>query len=62
MVSVVLTNYATPQLRERCINLGANRVFDKSDEFEPFLQYCVRLANEKSTLMRRFPTSKSAQD
>ncbi|MET0543961.1 MAG: response regulator, partial [Variovorax sp.] len=27
---VVLTNYATADIRERCIKLGANAVFDKS--------------------------------
>jgi hypothetical protein len=42
---VVLTNYATAQMREHCIKLGANRVFDKSNEFEAFLEYCARLAN-----------------
>jgi CheY-like chemotaxis protein len=41
---VVLTNYATPQIREHCLRLGANRVFDKSNEFGPFLDYCARLA------------------
>lgn len=31
---VVLTNYATPQYRERCLQLGARAFFDKSFEFD----------------------------
>lgn len=30
---IVLTNYSTPDVRERCLNLGADCVFDKSREF-----------------------------
>ena len=37
---VVLTNYATTDIRERCIKLGANAVFDKSNELDAFLAYC----------------------
>jgi DNA-binding NarL/FixJ family response regulator len=40
---VVLTNYATPIIRERCLALGADAVFDKSVEFEAFTRY----ANEE---------------
>jgi DNA-binding NarL/FixJ family response regulator len=29
---VVLTNYASPAVRERCSKLGASRIFDKSTE------------------------------
>jgi len=31
---VVLTNYATPQYRRRCLALGASFFLDKSHEFE----------------------------
>jgi DNA-binding NarL/FixJ family response regulator len=31
---VVLTNYATPQYRQRCLADGADFFFDKSHEFE----------------------------
>lgn len=41
---VVLTNYATPEMRSRCHELGADRVFDKSAELEEMLQYCGALA------------------
>ena len=37
---VVLTNYATPDIRERCKELGADRVFDKSSELEELIAYC----------------------
>jgi DNA-binding NarL/FixJ family response regulator len=41
---VVLTNYATPDMRKRCLDLGADKVFDKSDEIDALIQYCCRLA------------------
>ena len=41
---VVLTNYATPDMRARCQALGAHRVFDKSTDLDELLGYCTRLA------------------
>ena len=41
---VVLTNYATPSMRLKCLNLGADRVFDKSNEIDALLAYCNALA------------------
>jgi len=41
---VVLTNYATPDMRQKCLELGADRVFDKSHEIDGLIQYCGRLA------------------
>ena len=40
---VVLTNYASPDMREACRALGADRVFDKSSELDELLNYCDRL-------------------
>ena len=37
---VVLTNYATDDMRERCMALGADAVFDKSNEIDAFIEYC----------------------
>lgn len=37
---VVLTNYATHPIRERCLALGADVVFDKSTDLEGFFAYC----------------------
>ena len=41
---VVLTNYATREIRLKCLALGASRVFDKSNEIDALMQYCERLA------------------
>lgn len=41
---VVLSNYASPEMRHTCLGLGADRVFDKSTEIEALLHYCVGLA------------------
>jgi DNA-binding NarL/FixJ family response regulator len=41
---VVLSNYATSDIRRRCLALGADRVFDKSTEIEALISYCSRLA------------------
>jgi DNA-binding NarL/FixJ family response regulator len=37
---VMLTNYATPLVREHCLALGARRVFDKSSDIEALVAYC----------------------
>jgi DNA-binding NarL/FixJ family response regulator len=41
---VVLSNYATKDIRRKCLELGADRVFDKSDEIDALILYCGRLA------------------
>jgi DNA-binding NarL/FixJ family response regulator len=38
---VVLSNYATPDIRRRSLELGANAVFDQSSELEEFFAYCL---------------------
>lgn len=40
---VVLSNYATPDMRRRCLELGADRVFDKSSDIDALLAYCDEL-------------------
>lgn len=40
----VLTNYATADVRRRCLDLGADEVFDKSTELEPFFDRCVQVS------------------
>jgi DNA-binding NarL/FixJ family response regulator len=37
---VVLTNYPTAEIRRRCLELGADGVFDKSVELEAFFDLC----------------------
>ena len=41
---VVLSNYATKDMRRKCLELGADRVFDKSNEIDALIHYCDRLA------------------
>lgn len=36
---VVLSNYATQEMRKRCLIEGADAVFDKSQELDEFLAY-----------------------
>lgn len=42
---VVLTNYATTDMRRKCLELGAGRVFDKSNEIDALIDYCDTLAD-----------------
>jgi CheY-like chemotaxis protein len=46
---IILTNYATSELRSRCAKLGADRVFDKSGELESLITYCGRIADGSTT-------------
>lgn len=41
---VVLSNYATQDIRRKCLELGADRVFDKSNEIDALIVYCSQLA------------------
>lgn len=41
---VVLSNYATPEMRRKCLALGADRLFDKSTELDALMLFCDRLA------------------
>ena len=38
---VVLSNYATPDVRVRCAQLGVDAVFDKSNEIDALVDYCI---------------------
>ncbi|QHE83985.1 response regulator [Hydrogenophaga sp. BPS33] len=49
MRRVVLTNYATADIRQRCAALGADRVFDKSSELEDLITYCSRISDGTAT-------------
>lgn len=42
---VVLSNYATPDMRARSKALGADAFFDKSAEIEQLLDYCEKLSH-----------------
>ena len=40
---VVLTNYATPDIRVRCHQLGVDAVFDKSNDIEALIDFCLEM-------------------
>lgn len=40
---VVLSNYATADIRQRCAQLGVDAVFDKSNEIDALVEYCLEL-------------------
>ena len=42
---VVLSNYATKDIRRKCLELGADCVFDKSNEIDALILYCDALAD-----------------
>ena len=44
---VVLTNYATSDIRRRCAELGSDAVFDKSNELDELLDYCMHATSRK---------------
>ena len=44
---VVLSNYATQDMRRKCHDMGADRVFDKSNEIDALLLYCTQLAADE---------------
>lgn len=46
---VVFSNYAAPDMRRKCLELGADRVFDKSDDIDALIQYCIRYAAGESS-------------
>jgi DNA-binding NarL/FixJ family response regulator len=44
-ILVVLSNYATRDMRQKCLTLGATRVFDKSQDIDGLILYCNQLSN-----------------
>jgi len=45
---VVLSNYATPDIRKRCAQLGVDAVFDKSNEIDALIDFCIAQASARS--------------
>ncbi|MCR8958791.1 response regulator [Variovorax sp. S2] len=39
---VVLTNYPTDEMRRRSLELGADALFDKSNELDQFFEWCLQ--------------------
>jgi DNA-binding NarL/FixJ family response regulator len=46
---VVLSNYATPDIRKRCAQFGVDAVFDKSNEIDALIDFCI----EQSSTLRQ---------
>jgi len=44
---VVLSNYATDEMRARCLASGADRVFDKSRDIDQLVAYCIALSTRE---------------
>ena len=42
---IVLSNYATADMRRTCEALGASRVFDKSGEIDALVEHCIALSD-----------------
>jgi two-component system, OmpR family, response regulator len=38
---VVLSNFASPELRSQALQLGADRVFDKSTDIDDLVEFCI---------------------
>ncbi|HEY2255194.1 MAG TPA: response regulator [Variovorax sp.] len=51
---VVLSNYATPDIRKRCAQFGVDAVFDKSNEIDGLIDFCI----EQTTALRRGHSSR----
>ncbi len=47
MLSIVLTNYALPALRQRCLDCGAGYFFDKSLEFDRVIEVLDEFADHR---------------
>ncbi|VTU14743.1 MULTISPECIES: response regulator [unclassified Variovorax] len=43
---VVLSNYATTDIRKRCAQFGVDAVFDKSNEIDGLIDFCIRQTTE----------------
>ena len=43
---VVLSNYATADIRQRCAQLGVDAVFDKSNEIDALVGFCLVQSGE----------------
>jgi DNA-binding NarL/FixJ family response regulator len=44
---VVLSNYATEEMRARCLASGADRVYDKSRDIDQLVAFCIALSSRE---------------
>ena len=52
---VVLSNYATADMRKTCLELGADAVFDKSTQLDMFFEFCVAQFAEQDLRSKQVP-------
>lgn len=45
---IVLSNYATADVRRRCQDLNVDATFDKSNEIDSLIDFCMDLSNHKN--------------
>lgn len=55
---VVLTNYATEEIRQRATELGADAVFDKSNELDALFAYCIEQTDNLQRRMFRLSSDR----
>ena len=54
---VVLSNYATADIRQRCTQLGVDAVFDKSNEIDALVEYCIEQTRSLDSVEARERTT-----
>ena len=54
---VVLSNYATADIRHRCAQLGVDAVFDKSNEIDALVEYCIEQTRALDSAATRLRTT-----
>ncbi len=56
---IVLTNYATPDIRRKSAECGADAVFDKSMEIDQFLELCRKYSTDQTPQAANAPGASS---
>jgi ActR/RegA family two-component response regulator len=54
---IVLTNYATPEIRRKSIECGADAIFDKSSELDQFLELCRQYSTDPAPQAAHAPSA-----
>ena len=54
---VVLSNYATPDMRKRCAQWRVDAVFDKSNEIDALIDFCMAQATARAPPLGATPAS-----
>lgn len=49
---VVLSNYATPEIRAHCRTLGADAIFDKSTEIDGLVDFCLSFGETQREMQK----------